>query len=143
MLFDDVDTELKEVSKEEIESLVFSNDLETYRECIQDRQKESFLIERWKEDSIEGKVDLEQNQVMVFSIPDVNGGKIYVDGTCQKLSRANIGFMAIELTEGEHVIKLMYQPPAFWLSGLFSIAAMIVYIILIIRDLKYSRLRLR
>lgn len=143
VLDDDVDTELKEVSKEEIESLVFSNDLETYRECIQDRQKESFLIERWKEDSIEGKVDLEQNQVMVFSIPDVNGWKIYVDGTCQKLSRANIGFMAIELTEGEHVIKLMYQPPAFWLSGLFSIAAMIVYIILIIRDLKYSRLRLR
>ena len=73
---------------------------------------------------------------MYFSIPKVNGWKLYIDYKEQEIIEANMGFMAVELTAGEHRVELIYHPPLFNVSCLFSIVAIMVYVILVIKDFK-------
>lgn len=76
---------------------------------------------------------------MIFSVPNVKGWKVYVDGVTQEIMEGNIGFMAIELTEGKHVIELTYQPTAFWFSVMLSAAAIAAYIIAVAICKKHSK----
>ena len=141
VLEDGTDTILKEISDQEAESLLCLEDMEAYMSCVKERQKEAFVVDAWKEDRIEGQADLEEDRIMIFSVPNVKGWKIYVDGVAQEIMEGNIGFMAIELTEGKHVIELTYQPTAFWLSVMLSAAAIAAYIIAVAICKKHSQKR--
>ena len=139
VLEDGTDTILKEISDQEAESLLCLEDMEAYMSCVKERQNEAFVVDKWKEDRIEGQADLEEDRIMIFSIPNVKGWKVNVDGVSQEIMEGNIGFMAIELTEGRHVIELTYQPTAFWLSFMLSAAAIAAYIIAVAICKKHSK----
>ena len=76
---------------------------------------------------------------MAFSIPNVEGWKIYVDAEKQKIVNANIGFMAIALTKGEHLVELKYESGSSRVGIAISMVAVAAYGIMILVSTKRSK----
>lgn len=79
-------------------------------------------------DTILGKISLDSPKVLCLSIPYEDGWKAYVDGKSAELYRANIMYLALQLDEGEHDIKLVYHTPGLsWgiMLSLFGIVGLI------------------
>lgn len=78
-------------------------------------------IEERKENSLEqleiginkiyGKAYCGEPVLMLFSIPYSEGWSAYVDGEKQSIYKADVGFLAIELGEGNHEVMLKYMTP--------------------------------
>lgn len=58
-------------------------------------------------------IDLEKENLVFFSVPYEEGFKAYVDGKETKIVKADFGFMAVPVMEGQHTIEFRYS-----LSGL-------------------------
>ena len=75
----------------------------------QERSRNHLEITEFQEESITGVADMTEAGIMVFTIPYDAGWTAYVDGEEQKLLHANIGFMGLELSAGQHEIRLEYE----------------------------------
>ncbi len=60
---------------------------------------------------VSGDIALEEDKILVLSIPYQNGWTAYVDGKPAELLRANYMYMALPLAAGEHTIELQYAIP--------------------------------
>ena len=83
---------------------------------VQARQKHSLEIASFSQNNIIGKITLEQDRMLFFTIPFDNGWKAKVDGMPAELLRVNIGFTGLMVAPGSHTIELTYQP-TYWVAG--------------------------
>ena len=78
---------------------------------------------------VEGTIDIETNNIygnitaekkghVLLSIPYSAGWKLWIDGKATKIEKADIAFMAFEVEEGEHVLRMTYCTPGLR-SGFF------------------------
>lgn len=132
ILEDDEKTSLREVSTNEIERFLKGDSENSYRTCVENRKQDEFYIESWKQDNISGRITVSDDGMLVLSIPNVKGWHIYVDGEPSEIHNANIGFMSVVLTAGEHLIQLKYEPVTFWPGIFISIMASVIYLGMII-----------
>jgi len=82
---------------------------------------------------IQGSIALDQPKILTFSIPYINGFRVFVNGEERELKRANTMYMAVELGAGGHEIVLKYDPPNYkigailTLMGILALAAIVIY----------------
>lgn len=82
---------------------------------------------------VDTKINLDSNKVVCFAIPYSDGWKAYVDGKEVDTLKANIQYIGIPMSAGEHTIELRYSTPLFKegclisLAGIVSLAVLIVY----------------
>ena len=107
-----------------------------YKDVVQERKKDMLKITSWLEDDIIGTISVPEDKFLVFSIPNVSGWTIYVDGEVVEPQGANIGFMGINLEEGEHTVEVKYQPRMILPGVVITLCAMSIYVGLIIVDKK-------
>lgn len=67
-----------------------------------------------------GTISTSKDKFLCFSIPYDKGWTAYVDGKKAELVQANIGFMGVELSAGDHDIELKYCPLGMPLGAVFS-----------------------
>lgn len=68
--------------------------------------------------TVSGIIDLDTNKWLCFAIPYSDGWRAYIDGEETELHQANIQYMAVRLSAGEHTVRLVYETP--WLRvGLY------------------------
>lgn len=138
VLPDDQQTNLQELSSKDIKELEDEIDekgyLYVYNRIAKKRQTDLFEIEHWVEDNILGMVYAEEDKYLTFTIPNVMGWKLYVDGDAVEIQSANIGFMGVPLEKGTHTIELKYQPKTIVPGIIITCAAIFVYISMVIVD---------
>ena len=78
-----------------------------------------------------GKINASQNGTLFLSVPFEEGWKIYVDGNRADKLKANYGFTAIDISAGQHDIKLDFIPPLLKEGTLVSIFSLLVLVILV------------
>lgn len=93
-------------------------------------------IEERKENSMEqleiginrvsGNVICEDSVLMLFSIPYGEGWCAYVDGVEQPIFKADVGFLAIELSEGHHEVVLKYMTPGLILGCICAVISVLI-----------------
>ncbi len=92
-------------------------------------------------DTVTGNVDLSSDSLVLFSIPYSKGWTAYVDGQKADLVQADVMYMAVPITAGEHTITLKYHTPGL-VAGLgisiASLAILIVYIVILNRKHKIT-----
>lgn len=71
-------------------------------------------------DYISGTIELEENRLLVLSIPWSSGWKAYVNGEEQELLHANGMYCGLLLTPGSHEIELRYELPGQKTGNLIS-----------------------
>lgn len=76
---------------------------------------------------ISGTVNAQKEELMVFSIPYQSGWSAYVDGVKTDVIRANIMYMGVGLTEGEHTIELRYEMPGLRISLVITTVSLLIF----------------
>ncbi len=79
---------------------------------------------------LEGKITADREGVLLLTIPYDRGWSARVDGKPVDIYAIDDGLMALDLTAGDHEIKLKYTPPWFNRSLLISLASAILLLIL-------------
>ena len=63
-------------------------------------------------DRCTAEITLEQPELVFFSVAYDDGFTAYVDGNKTEVIKANIGFMAVPVSEGTHTVELVYNSSA-------------------------------
>ena len=99
------------------------------------------LIEQWKPNHIVGTVKADENCMMLFTIPNIQGWTVYVDGEKADVLSVDFGFFGVRLTPGQHSITLRYTVRSFTLGLIISLLSLAGFVALIwfARDAKWLR----
>lgn len=85
---------------------------------LQARQNHFLEIDSFSQNKIVGKITIERDRMLFFTIPFDKGWQAMIDGMPAELQRVNIGFTGLMITPGFHKIRLTYQPE-YWVVGCF------------------------
>lgn len=81
---------------------------------------------------ITGKISLDTDKLLCFSIPYSKGWTLLVDGEETQLLQTNVMYMGVPLTAGEHTIELRYTTPYLKYGLLLSGVGFAAFIVLLI-----------
>lgn len=90
-------------------------------------------------DLIEGDIELDEDKILVLTIPYSSGWTATVDGEEYPIIAADIKYMGLDLPAGSHHITLTYKTPYFNAGVMTSAAGIIILAVLYIVDKKKSR----
>lgn len=103
-------------------------------------------IEALKEDVLEneeiginyvkGMINLNSDKILCLTIPYDKGWTAYVDGVETELLQANVMYMALPLSEGEHKIELRYQTCGLKEGAILSVCGVAFFAIVVVRKKK-------
>ena len=94
--------------------------------------KNAMNVVQITDDSVKGKIYLEQDQVVFTTIPYDEGWKVYVDGKEDCIDYVGDGFIGLQLDEGEHEIYFKFTPDGMIKGLIITIVSWIIYIFIII-----------
>lgn len=111
----------------EIDSLViYYFDLEQFEEDIEILKQNQIELEKMEKNVVEATVNVTKDKNILFlSIPYDKGWNVYVDGKKTEYFKMANGFIGIELTEGNHSIKMKYYSPNFALGVIVSMTSIV------------------
>lgn len=90
---------------------ILSYDLSDYMTWINDLQTSTLQNISLKNDVLTGTIDSKDSGYLFLTIPYSKGWTAYVDENAVELVEANHLYMALEIDEGYHEIKLVYRTP--------------------------------
>lgn len=88
---------------------VYWYDLGDAREALGELEQHSLKNLRYADGRFEADIDA-SGGYLFLSIPYDRAWKVYVDQRGTAAKRANVGFMAVELSAGTHHIEIVYEP---------------------------------
>lgn len=121
----DIQSMLAEYQKEE------GMDRFAYETLIAERKSGPLEIEDWSGDRITVTVSIQDDRLMVVSIPNYPGWHVKIDGVEVDTETVNLGFLGCNIPAGKHFIELTYRPPLYWFGIVLSIIAAMIYIVLL------------
>lgn len=93
--------------------------------------KKDVEIINYHPNSVSVNTESESDGILIFSDTYYKGWKVFVDGTEQKLLRANYNFKAVHVPGGRHVVKFVFVPLVFWYGLIVSFTGIILIIMLV------------
>jgi uncharacterized membrane protein YfhO len=101
---------------------------------VQARQEHSLEMVSFSQNTIIGKITLNTDRMLFFTIPFDDGWKAKVDGMPAELLRMNIGFTGLMVAPGSHTIELAYQP-TYWVAvWVASALSLLIFLFCLWRD---------
>lgn len=104
----------------------------SYKKNIADLANNSLENVVIDDNTIQGTVNADQDQIMVFSIPFSKGWRAQIDGKSTQLFHANSTYMGIQLPAGNHQIRLSYVTPGIKEGAVISLASLFLSVLLAI-----------
>lgn len=138
VLEDGVETDLTELTRDDLDEAIAdqldkpSDTHRLYRDFARQRQEELLEVDQWTENHITGTLSVEEDKLLVLSIPNVDGWTVWVDGEPAEIQTADIGFMGVFVEAGDHTIELRYRPQTLIPGVIVSLCAVGLYVALIL-----------
>jgi uncharacterized membrane protein YfhO len=151
VLEDDARTKLEPISEAELQTLLNSvlkssvfrkNNMTWFEELTTELSREPFVISEWKQDHIKGTIEVNGNRMLYFSIADVDGWTVWVDGRSVTPQSVNLGFFGVPLREGEHTIELQFRSRMFVPGLVVTLITVLLYIFAVIFRKRLTWLRI-
>lgn len=101
--------------------------LEAYTADLTEDVLENVTVET---NRISGEIALEEDKILVLSIPYQRGWTAWVDGEKTALERANYMYMALPLSQGSHTIELEFEIPGVKYACIIMPASAVLFLIL-------------
>lgn len=83
-------------------------------------------------DTVTGNVSLSKDSLVLLSIPYTKGWTAYVDGVETDLVQADVMYMAVPVSAGDHTIELRYHTSGLLAGCIVSIVSLLVLILFMI-----------
>lgn len=112
---------------------------EAIKSIITDRKKDYLQVTSYKEDKIEGRINVNKKEVLLLTIPFDQGWTAYVDGNKTNLLKVDSGLIGIKLNPGSHIINLRYFPPMMKFGIFISITTLFLYTLFMIFNKNISK----
>jgi uncharacterized membrane protein YfhO len=111
---------------------VYSQSMDHAEQYIEDLSEDVLENVVMDTNQITGTISLDEDKILVLSIPYQKGWTAYVDGEKTELSRANYMYMALSLEAGEHTIELTYEIPGVRYALVIMPGAFLLFVLLCI-----------
>lgn len=98
-------------------------------------------IEKVKDTFLRGHIEVDEGQLLMFTIPYDEGWTLTVDGHETELKQVLGAFMVAEVGSGQHVYELKFMPTGLKAGLVAASAALVVLLIVIIVDWKLHKKR--
>lgn len=103
------------------------DNMESYTDALKEDILENVVIDT---NRVSGTVNLEEDKLLVLSIPYQNGWTAYVDGEQVNTVRTNYMYIGIPLTAGEHTIELEFAIPGVKYALVIMPSAVVLFLVL-------------
>ncbi|MDR3112644.1 MAG: YfhO family protein [Elusimicrobiota bacterium] len=120
------DNDDKSVSLESVEVIALPIG-KNYENEIKFLKKDNLVNVQEFINGIKGEIKLEENKILLLSIPYSKGWKAYVNGKEEKLLKANTMFMALPLEAGNYEIELKYMTSGLKLGMWMSLLGFMIF----------------
>ena len=88
-------------------------------------QSRGMTITKFDTDLIEGEITADKDGILLLTIPDDGGWKLFIDGQETEIVRAASYFCSAPITKGTHEIRMVYTVPGITLGGAVSGASLL------------------
>lgn len=129
VLNDDVAAEYEDVLRHEDPETYTQTTSATFREACRARRESACTDFKTSTNGFTANALMEQDGVLVFTVPYETGFTAYVDGIETKVSLVDYGFMMIKVPEGSHSIEFKYIPSNYKYGKLLSVVGLLLIII--------------
>jgi len=106
--------------------MVYALDQKAFEEQYAQLADEQFQITDFADSRIEGNIKAKKDGILYFSIPYEKGWTVYVDGEKAETFDVLNSMLGVEVSKGEHEIKLVYCPEGFKLGTAISVSAFVI-----------------
>ena len=103
-----------------------------YANDISNLKKDTLNMEEFSQNLIKGKIKVDRQKLLFFSIPFDKGWTVKIDNKRVKSIIVNIGFTGIMIEPGEHTIELSFIPRLYSLGAIISILSLIVFLTILL-----------
>ncbi len=115
---------------------------EAYEEGVKELKQSQLRVSEQQGNHIRGTVDSKQAGVMMTSIPYDAGWTVRVDGKQVDTYAVCEGFLAFDMSEGQHVVEMEFYPEGWWIGVAISGGSLaILLVILLISWIRRRRKR--
>lgn len=111
---------------------IYAVDMEPCENYTNNLKENSLENVEMLKDEITGDITLDQDKLLVLSLPYQKGWTAYVDGKKENIVKANLMYSGIFLSKGNHSIRLVYERPGQRLSIMLSAVGIAILIMLLI-----------
>lgn len=125
----DILTRLFNPSFNPYKSVILEKNPSGIKHFTMDKNYEKANITTYKENSVEIKLSLERNKILVLTDNYYSGWKAYVDNEPVEIYRANYTFRAIVVPSGMHIVKFSYEPYLIKIGIALSLISILLYLI--------------
>ena len=105
-------------------------DLEAVEAAYQTLNAQTMELTSFSDTKITGKIQVEEEGRLIFSIANDDGWKLFVDGKETEPEVFGEGFISVSLKEGSHEIVLSYRTPGFVPGALVSGGCVAVFLLI-------------
>ena len=118
--------------KGQCDSMFAFQDMEVFKNQIEQLKNQSMYLYNHEEDHIEGENhSQDSNQYLVLSIPYEEEWQVQVDHKSVKTEKAYGGLLAVKVEEGIHAVSLQYETTGFSYSIWVSLGSIGIYLLMI------------
>ena len=100
---------------------------------------EALNVTKYSSTEIEGTVNVNKSGTLLTLIPYEKGWKVYVDGKKADTKEVMGAFLAANVDEGSHNIKLVYSPEGFVTGCILGVTAFLIFVLLCVFDYRKSK----
>ena len=108
-------------------------------EAYKNLSDEVFNVAKYTSTKLEGTIDVKKSGTFLTSIPYEKGWKIYVDGKKTDTKEVMGAFLAADIGEGSHSIKLVYSPEGFLTGSILAAAALLIFVLICVWDFRKQK----
>lgn len=112
--------------------------LDNYKNKIDNLKNEHLENVVFNKNGFKGSIRNEKNKLLFVSIPYGEGWSAFIDGKESKIIKANTGFMAVELSKGNHDVEFIYKRPLQNVGFISSILGILILIVFIVLKRRYG-----
>ena len=105
---------------------IYAQDMSLYEKSVNERAETVLQNVNITTDRVTGNISADSDKLLCLSIPYSKGWTAYVDGEETKLMKANVMYMALEISEGDHEIELRYTVPTIKIGAIFTIFGLLL-----------------
>ena len=112
------------------EIMIYTLDLEKFKNITESLKQQELTIKEYKKDYIKATINVEENNKILYtSIPCDKGFKILVDNKETKNKKIFDTLIGLELEKGNHTIELKYTPRGLKEGSILSILGITIFIL--------------
>lgn len=126
----EVEVKVKRHAVELDQQLFYGLDIDTFEKRVDELKQQPLNVTNYTGRSVQGKIDVKQDNLLFLSIPYDKGWKVTVDGKDGKVLKLNDAFLGVELPKGTHTIELKYTSPGFVVGVIVSVISLLATVIL-------------